>query len=144
MRVKRQRPEVPNLNDFPWLQVRPTRTTSTVPPRGPLEPGGKVPIQLAALDPGELAVIFEALCHVPRERAVCILDERVAREEARHLDLNVIGVVGLLLRWKERGWLSELRRYLDLPSAKGFFVDKQFRAEALKLAGESEVDPEQG
>jgi predicted nucleic acid-binding protein len=56
---------------------------------------------------------------------------------AKKLGLLPIGVLGILVRAKQRGLLAEVQPLLDrLRSELGFFISDRLRAEILRLAGE--------
>jgi hypothetical protein len=90
---------------------------------------------MATLDPGEsqalaLALEFEGLA--------ILIDEAAGREMARRLGLLPIGVLGTLVRAKQRGLISSVGPLTDrLKSELGFFVSTPLRNEILRIAGES-------
>lgn len=65
-----------------------------------------------------------------------VLDDKKARRIAKQLGLNVIGTVGLLLRAKNRGILTEIKPMLDALQAVGFRIAAALYQEALRLAKE--------
>jgi uncharacterized protein len=65
-----------------------------------------------------------------------IVDDKQARSAARQMGIEVIGTVGLLIIAKKRGMISDLKPVLDELEQNKFFIGKQLRAEALKIAGE--------
>jgi len=86
------------------------------------------------LDKGEAEAIALAL----QMNAECILlDERDARRVARSFGLKVTGVLGVLLRAKKEGKLSELRREMEeLRREAGFFIGMELYVELLRESGE--------
>ena len=87
-----------------------------------------------ALDPGESEALALAL-----ELGVeaILIDEAAGRSMARQLGLSPIGVLGLLVRGKQRGLLPRIRPLLDqLQGELGFFISETLRAEILRLADE--------
>ena len=88
----------------------------------------------ADLDKGEAEAIALAL----QMNAECILlDERDARRVARSFGLKVTGVLGVLLRAKKEGKLSELRREMEeLRREAGFFIGMELYVELLRESGE--------
>lgn len=65
-----------------------------------------------------------------------ILDEKKARAAAKKIGLQVIGTVGMLLRGKKRGVISEVKPLLRELQAKGFRMTEALIMDALQLAGE--------
>lgn len=66
-----------------------------------------------------------------------IMDETNGRAVAKTLHINVIGLLGLLLRAKEAGIFHEIRPILDdLSSRAGFWISRKIYLELLRLAGE--------
>ena len=56
---------------------------------------------------------------------------------AKRLGLVPVGVLGLLVRGKQRGLVDLVEPLLDqLEDELGFFISESFRAEVLRLAGE--------
>jgi predicted nucleic acid-binding protein len=86
------------------------------------------------LDPGESEALALAL-----ELGVeaILIDEAAGRATARQLGLSPIGVLGLLVRGKQRGLVASIRPLLDrLQGDLGFFMSETLRIEVLRLAGE--------
>ena len=65
-----------------------------------------------------------------------ILDDRRARKVATSLGVAVIGTIGILIRAKRNGIIAAVKPVLDDLEATGFFVSKELKGEALRLAGE--------
>ena len=70
------------------------------------------------------------------EDVVIILDEKKARAAAKKIGLEVTGTVGMLLRGKKRGVISEVKPLLRELQAKGFRLTEALIMDALQLAGE--------
>ena len=84
---------------------------------------------LDTLDPGESEAIALAL----ELRADLILvDDATAREVASHRGLIALGVLGTLLRAKQKGFLDTLTPLIDrLQGELGFFVSSSVRDQVL-------------
>ena len=86
------------------------------------------------LGPGEA----EAMILAAEVKADAILmDESAGRAVARRRGLLPVGVLGILLRAKQRTLIGPLSPLLDrLQSELGFFISPAVRAEVLKNANE--------
>lgn len=86
------------------------------------------------LDPGESETIALGLELGAR---LILMDERAGRHRAQRMGLRTIGVVGVLLLAKERGFLSAVRPRLDaLRSQAGFWLGDTVYQQALSVANE--------
>ena len=86
----------------------------------------------ATLDEGEAEAV--ALAHEQRADVI-LLDDKPAREAAKQLGLQVIGVVGLLVWAKTAGHVPELEQALgQLQNEAGFRLSPSVVDEALRLA----------
>lgn len=65
-----------------------------------------------------------------------IIDDAQAREEAKSHGLNVVGVVGLLLRAKQHKLIPQVKPLLDTLRGSGFRIGEDLYLKALTLAGE--------
>jgi len=82
-----------------------------------------------------LAALFQEVV-VP---AAVVAELEQPRAVALQRGLQPIGVLGTLLRAKERGLLREISPLLDRPQKElGFFISKKLRDDTLKQAGEAE------
>lgn len=87
------------------------------------------------LDRGEAETIALAL---QLGADLVLLDEQAGRLAAQHFGLQVMGVVGLLLRAKALGHITEVRPLLDkLRWQAGFYLDDALYNHALNLASET-------
>lgn len=86
------------------------------------------------LGPGERSVIAYV-----RDRGRCVagLDDRLARLLATELGLEVVGVVGILLKGKHAGLVSRVGPLLDQLQEAGFRLQGEVYRDALRLAGEN-------
>jgi uncharacterized protein len=85
------------------------------------------------VDRGEAAAIALA---AETPQAVVVLDDRKARVTAQGLSIPIIGTVGLLLRAKLLGILTEVRPVIDELAVAGFHLSVTLRRKALELASE--------
>ena len=87
-----------------------------------------------SLDFGESETIALAL---ELEADLVLIDERDGAREARRLGLRVVGVVGMLLEAKAKGFIDQVRpELLSLRQQAGFYLGEGLIQEVLQLAGE--------
>jgi len=90
-------------------------------------------IAVAGLGQGELeAMALYKTLHADH----LLIDDDRARKVARHNGIEVIGSIGVLVRAKESGLISDLRPLLSAMHAAGMHYGDQLIEEALRLAGE--------
>jgi predicted nucleic acid-binding protein len=91
---------------------------------------------LYELECGEAEVIILA-----KEKKIkqVLIDEKVARLQAKVLGLEAIGTLGLLLKAKKRNLLSEIKPLIEKMLQKGIWIKKEIIEGILKEAGEIEV-----
>jgi predicted nucleic acid-binding protein len=90
---------------------------------------------LEKLDPGEAEALVLGL---EIGVSAVLIDETAGRVMAKRLGLVPIGVLGLLVRAKQRGLVDAVGPLVDqLERDLGFFISKSLRAEIVHLAGES-------
>lgn len=88
------------------------------------------------LDPGEAETIALGL-EIGAD--VVLMDEREGRHRAQRMGLRVMGVVGVLLLAKARGYLPAIRPRLDaLRSRAGFWLGETIYRHALMAADEAD------
>jgi len=97
-----------------------------------IEDSSKVSL-LHELDRGEAEVII--LAQEQRADEV-IIDEKVVRMQARVLELQVVGSLGLLLRSKKRGFIYEIRPLIDKILEGGIHIHENIVQGILHEAGE--------
>jgi len=91
------------------------------------------PKLLYELDRGEAEVIILAKEKEIRE---VLIDEKVARMQAKILGLEVVGTLGLLLRAKKKGVLSEIKPLIEKMLQRGIWIRSKIVKGMLKEAGE--------
>ena len=91
------------------------------------------PAGLPVVDLGQFPFIH---VQAPLDQAI-LMDEAAGRAMAKQLGLQPVGVLGLLLRGKQRGLIASVVPLLDqLEAELGFFLSAAVRAEARRLASE--------
>jgi len=88
---------------------------------------------LSDLDRGEAEVI--ALAQEIKADLV-IIDERLGRRHAKRVGLTLTGTLGILLKAKERHFVSAIKPLIDQLYKDGIHLSVSVIAEVLKLAGE--------
>jgi predicted nucleic acid-binding protein len=89
---------------------------------------------LKTLDPGESEALTLAL---ELGTLAILIDESAGRVMAKRLGLLPIGVLGTLVRAKQRGLIGTIAPHVDrLEHELGFFISGSLKAEILKNAGE--------
>lgn len=92
------------------------------------------------LDPGESEALALA---IELGAETILIDEAAGRSMAKRLGLAPIGVLGLLVRSKQRGRMEVLEPLLtQLRDDLGFFISESLHREVLRLAGESPSEAE--
>jgi predicted nucleic acid-binding protein len=71
------------------------------------------------------------------ENVLLILDDKKARRVAQQLDLKVIGTVGMLLRGKRQGVISEIKPLIMALLQAYFRISERLVREALRLSEEN-------
>lgn len=91
-----------------------------------------VPVRAWNIDPGESQVIAHAL----RLRTYAVLDDAAARRCALALGLPVFGSIGVVLRAKQAGLITEAGPWVDKLRDAGMFADERLVRAALASIGE--------
>lgn len=85
------------------------------------------------LDEGEAEVIILAR---EQNSDLVIIDEIMGRRIARQFELTVTGTIGVLLKAKERGFVSSIKELLTELQEKGIWLNSKLISKALELAKE--------
>jgi len=85
-----------------------------------------------AIDLGELAALSLAL-HL---NAPLLLDEARGRKAAQRFGASLVGVCGLLLAAKQKGWIDAIAPLLDDLRRQGYYISDALETVALTAAGE--------
>ena len=111
---------VKEFKTSPWLKI------SQVHDKEKLE-------LLYELDKGEAEVIILA-----KEQNIkkVLIDEKIARQQAKILGLEVIGTLGLLLKAKNKGLLSSIKPLIKKILDNGVWINDEIVKGILKEAGE--------
>ena len=86
------------------------------------------------LDKGEAEAIALAL---EISADAVLIDEAMGRKEALRRGLNVTGIIGVLLRAKQKGLIPAVEPVIgELVTEAGFWLDPVFIEEILRISGE--------
>ena len=111
---------VPSVNGLPWAQVVSSPTVTL--------------LALATdLGRGE----SEAIAIAHERQALLILDDGLARRHANLLGITLTGTLGVLLKAKERGHISQIAPMVARLTELGFHLSAQTRDAILNLANET-------
>ena len=111
---------LPDIRTLNWITIRSPLSIAALP-------------LVKDLGPGETQVLALAL---ELSNAVVILDDNLARQVARSLDISLMGTLGILLDAKRAGMVPVIMPILDQLQALGFRLDPNTRLLVLKMAGE--------
>ena len=90
---------------------------------------------LLQLDVGEAEAIALALSE---EDSLVILDDKKARGVALDLGLSITGTIGVLIKAKRQGILSDLSEVIEELESVHFRLSPALKEEALRMAKEGE------
>jgi len=65
-----------------------------------------------------------------------VIDDNAAKKTAKYLGLTVTGTVGVLLKAKTRGVITEVQPILESMKMKGFYISENIEQMILRQAGE--------
>jgi len=88
-----------------------------------------------SLDVGEASTLTLAIEH--SGQSLLLMDEMIGRSYARALDLNVTGLVGVLLVAKREGLVPSVRPFLERLQESNFRLSEELVRTIIKEAGES-------
>jgi len=86
-----------------------------------------------ALHKGEVEVMILA---DELKADICIIDDKLARKYAKHIGLKLTGTLGLLVKAKERGYLSAITPLMDKMIHNEIYIGRAIYENIRKLANE--------
>lgn len=98
----------------------------------PLQDPGRADL-LSDLDRGEAEVLALAQ---ETHASLVVIDERLARRHAKRLGLSLTGTLGVFLKAKKSGLVSEVKPLIEQMDRGGIRLSRFLIEEALRLAGE--------
>jgi predicted nucleic acid-binding protein len=111
-----------DLSKFEWIKIQKIKNKKSLS-------------YFLDLDKGEAEAIVLA-AEIGADRI--ILDETLGRFHAKHAGLKVTGTLGILLKAKQLGFVSELKSLLLELRIKGIWLSDRLIEEMLKLANEKQ------
>ena len=105
-----------------WLAVQPVTNRAIVAALNTQMDAGEAETIALAMELGDV---------------ILILDDKKARRVATEIGLKFTGIVGMLLRAKNRGVINEIKPLLDQLLAADFRISDRLVREALRLAGKN-------
>ncbi|MGC9358662.1 MAG: DUF3368 domain-containing protein [Anaerolineae bacterium] len=78
----------------------------------------------------------EAIALAHEQNALLLIDELLGRAAARRLDLDITGVVGILIRGKHEGHIIAVLPLLHALRQKGYWLSDEVLAVAAQYAAE--------
>jgi predicted nucleic acid-binding protein len=106
-----------------WLRVQPVQNSAVVATLKTQMDDGEAEAIALAMELGDVLLI---------------LDDKKARRVAQQIGLKVIGTVGMLLRAKRDGVITEIKPFLTALMQANFRISDGIIQEALRLSGEEE------
>jgi len=94
----------------------------------------KIEPAIQNLGQGERKVI--ELAYAFDKPVLLLMDDKLGREAAKQLSLNVTGSIGILLKAKKEGKISNVTDLLRLMRKNGYWFSDEIIHEAGKIAGE--------
>ncbi len=118
----REREEISAIRNADWLHVCNVTNRNLVR------------LLISELDRGESEAIALAL---EKNAGLILLDDAEAREKARIYNLNITGVIGILLRARHEGKIRSFREVMDQLISTGFWIGERSKRRFLAEAGEN-------
>ena len=115
------KPYYQDLSSIKWIEIRKIENP-------------KSREYIVDLDKGEAEVLILAK---EINADLVILDEIMGRRYARHLEIPLTGTIGVLLKAKEKGYISSLKNILTELTEKGTWLNPKLISKALKIANET-------
>lgn len=113
--------DVPDLREYPWIQIKHIR----IP---------KIIGLMTDLGPGEAGVLALAL---EEPDALVILDDLLARKVTILQGIKLTGTLGILLKAKQKGHLQAIAPVMEELQKLGFWLSDSTKQNVLKLASET-------
>jgi len=112
---------VPDLRTLPWVvEIQPSQSI-TISILLELDKGEKHTLQMAK--------------EMKANRV--IIDEKMGRDIAEYLGLEVTGTLGILLKAKQNGWVESFTESAKAMSDQGIHYNKELIAKLAKVVGEN-------
>ena len=116
----KEKPYYQDLTSLDWIEIRNIKN-----------PDSKE--YLIDLDDGEAEVIVLAK---EINADLVILDEIMGRRYAKRFEINLTGTIGILLKAKEKGLVTSIKKLISELVEKGTWLNPKLISIALKMANE--------
>jgi predicted nucleic acid-binding protein len=111
------------IDSLEWIEIRSTSDLKLVE---------KLALDLDAGESEAIALAIEL------KADFLIIDELIGRKIAESFGIKIVGLLGTLLRAKEKGFINSVSQTLDsLSENAGFHISPKLRRYVLDLAGET-------
>ena len=117
---KSQGIDVPEIPKVAWIHVQQLTDSSLIP-------------NVTDLGQGEAEVIALGIQY---SNSLLILDDQLGRQIARLYHLHTTGTLGILLKAKQQGLITEVSPLIALLRQKGMWLSQQLINDVLDLADE--------
>lgn len=95
---------------------------------------GQIRNAISGLDEGEKQAITLAYTRI--DNVVLLIDDRAGREVAEKLGIPITGLIGLILRLKEKGFVQNIGAIVEELRRKGYWLSDDVVEMVKRLSGE--------
>ena len=95
---------------------------------------GQIRNAISGLDEGEKQAITLAYARI--DNVVLLIDDRAGREVAEKLGIPITGLIGLILRLKEKGFVQNIGAIVEELRRKGYWLSDDVVEMVKRLSGE--------
>ncbi len=109
------------LEDYPWIRLKPVSIPQFL-------------LLVPDLGMGEAATL--ALGMENPSGSLLLIDDKLGRKIAKLQEMRVTGLAGVLLKSKEKGYVSSVKECLKELKDGGFYLKQSVMDDILEIAGE--------
>lgn len=111
---------VPDIRNYEWIEIRRVKVPKLIGLITDLGSGEAEALAIAMEEPDSLVIV----------------DDCLARRIAKLQGLEITGTAGVILKAKEKGYVTSVAPLLDKLLELGFWLDKELKDRIIKLAHE--------